>query len=166
VARTAAGFLAEGLTIGQPAVVVASAGRCAAIAQRLSALGLPEELPQTGQLHLFDRTKTLSSLMVHGTVDAERLSRAANAMIQRALNGRKSGTIRAYGEIADLLWERGHAEAAIRLEAVWNELAKLYDIAVLCGYAVDRFYKPSQLRIQSVCDQHTHVIPFPKPLTA
>lgn len=168
IVRSAASFLAEGLVVGEPAVLVVSPSRCEAILKGLRDLGLPKELLLPTQLRVFDRTEVLATFMIDGVIDPERVQEGANAMMQRALGGRTEGRIRAYGEIADLLWETGRAEDAIRLEKIWNQLARTYDVAVLCGYAAKHFTKPARarLRMQAVCDQHTHVIPFPQPLTA
>lgn len=168
VVRSAASFLAEGLVTGQPAVLVVSPTRRDAIMQGLKNLGLSKDLLLPTQLHVFDRTDALASFMVDGAIDSTRVNQGANAMMQRALGGRTAGRIRAYGEIADLLWETGRAEDAIRLEQIWNQMARAYDIDVLCGYSAGHFSKPAhaRLRMQSVCDLHTHVIPFPQPLTA
>ena len=57
----------------------------------------------------------------------------------------------------DLLWKDGLAEAAIRLEMLWNKLAAKYRFALLCGYSMGNFYKQAE-RFQSVCQEHSHVI--------
>jgi hypothetical protein len=35
---------------------------------------------------------------------------------------------------------QGNAEAAIRLEHLWNEIAKSYDLDVFCGYPLSSFH--------------------------
>jgi hypothetical protein len=49
--------------------------------------------------------------------------------IRLASRGRENATVRAYGEMVDLLWKDGLEEAAIRLETLWNELANTHVIA-------------------------------------
>ena len=46
----------------------------------------------------------------------------------------------ACGECAPLLWARGNAEAAIRVEHLWNEIVKSYDVDVFCGYPLGSFH--------------------------
>jgi hypothetical protein len=45
--------------------------------------------------------------------------------------------IRIYTEIANMLWEAGDTEAAIRLEELWNALAGAYTFSLFCGYTMD-----------------------------
>ena len=40
----------------------------------------------------------------------------------------------ACGECAPLLWAQGKADAAIRLEHLWDEIAKSNGVDVLCAY--------------------------------
>jgi len=45
--------------------------------------------------------------------------------------------VRAYGEMVDVLWQRGERDAAIRLEEFWNDLARLQTFSLLCAYCID-----------------------------
>ena len=61
--------------------------------------------------------------------------------------------------MVDLLWQRGNADAAIRLEILWNQLASHYEFSLMCGYAVGHFYKETRdPRCVEVCAQHSHVL--------
>lgn len=42
--------------------------------------------------------------------------------------------VRAFGEMVSLLWEAGLVNAAIEVEAMWNELASQYPFSLCCGY--------------------------------
>jgi hypothetical protein len=64
--------------------------------------------------------------------------------------------IRAYGEMVDVLWRQNQTAAAMRLEALWNDLARIYQFQLLCGYAMGSFYKGSS--IDDICGLHSHVI--------
>ncbi len=88
--------------------------------------------------------------------DTKRFEAAGTAVIQRACGGRTDCTIRAYGEMVDVLWKKGQAVAAVRLEMLWNKLAATEDFSLLCGYAMGNFYKGTQQ--QEICDHHTHVV--------
>jgi hypothetical protein len=50
---------------------------------------------------------------------------------------RKHGPVRAYGEVAGLLWRVGKREAAIELEVCCNRLRGSVDFEMLCGYGID-----------------------------
>ena len=47
--------------------------------------------------------------------------------------------IRAFGEMVDLLCERGNPSAAAALEELWNRLARRRSFSLLCGYRIDVF---------------------------
>ena len=155
--RIVAGFLAEGLRGTQPALVIATPEHRAGISEALRTQGLDiDALQSSGDLLLLDAEETLATFMVDGMPDAKRFQVAGTDVIQRACRGRKDCTIRAYGEMVDVLWKKGQSVAAVRLEMLWNKLAASQDFSLLCGYAMGNFYKGSQQ--QEICDQHTHVL--------
>jgi len=51
----------------------------------------------------------------------------------------KHARVAACGEGAALLWVQGNTEAALRLEHLWDEIAKLYDVDILCEYPLASF---------------------------
>lgn len=161
LAATAAGFLAEGIEMAQPALVVATASHTAHIVAALKLKGLDvAALKRTGELNMFDARKMLSSFMVGRMPDPLLFKSNVGDAIDRLCVHRRPSPIRAYGEMVDLLWQDGNAEGAIRLEILWNQLASHYEFALLCGYAVGHFYKEGVgMRFQEVCDQHSHVVP-------
>ncbi len=162
LATTVAGFLDEGIKIGQPALVIATSTHGAVISGRLRALGHNVvALKERGELQFFDARKMLSAFMVEGMPDPLLFKSNVGTLIERICAGRLPCPIRAYGEMVDLLWQDGNSEAAIRLEILWNRLASDYEFALLCGYAVGQFYKETQRDsgYQSICGVHSHVVP-------
>lgn len=156
--RTVAGFLGEGFAVGQPALVIATPAHRDGILAELGSRDIDVEgIEATGDLLLLDARDVLSSFMVEGMPDATRFNKQVAAAIERLCRGRVDCTIRAYGEMVDVLWQDGLTNAAIRLEMFWNQLAMTHDFSLLCGYAMGSFYKDAGLR--DVCDQHSHVIP-------
>jgi len=68
--------------------------------------------------------------------------------------------VRVYGEMVDILWQRGEQQAAIRLEEFWNELGKLQTFSLLCAYGIDPLEAASYgAALDAVCRCHTHLIP-------
>ena len=67
-----------------------------------------------------------------------------------------ASTIRAYGEMVDVLWKRQQTEAAIRLETLWNDLARWHRFGLLCGYAIGNCYQGSATA--DICAVHTHSV--------
>ena len=165
---TVASFLAEGLVARQPAIVIATAAHRAAIEEHLCGRLIDcEAAKRQGDLLLLDAEETLGLFMVNGQPDRDMFEANIGRMIEQALAGRTRVTVRAYGEMVDVLWKRGESEAAINLEILWNRLAAKYDFALLCGYAMGSFYKQTKRRADVVA-LHSHVVdsvvvPFPQP---
>lgn len=59
-----------------------------------------------------------------------------------------------------LLWQQGNAEAAIRLEQYWNDLAKTHSFSLLCGYPLGGFNREHHREsFARICSEHRAVIP-------
>jgi hypothetical protein len=93
--------------------------------------------------------------MEDGLPNPDRFREVATAALRRVGGGRET-TIRAYGEMVDLLWKDGRSAASIKLEMLWNKLAGTHDFSLLCGYAMGNFYK--DVTIEDVCRHHTHLV--------
>ena len=79
------------------------------------------------------------------------------SVFEKLLDKRQYLLVRAFGEMVDLLWKDGNADAAIRLEELWNELATKYQYSLLCGYSVDNFlHDAGAAAFRRVCDYHTN----------
>ena len=116
LAETVARFLAAGLNIGEPAIIVATPSHTAAVKQRLEALGLdPQELRRTGELQFLDANKLLSAFMVNGVPDPFLFKSSVGDVIERLCRGRTPCPIGAYGEMVVLLWQDGNQDGAIKL---------------------------------------------------
>ena len=151
-------FLSEGLAAGQPAIVVATPDHTSAIVDALgSHLIDVARARHYGDLVLLDAEETLGTFMHNGTPDQILFQRHVGALMEQTLRGRGRTPLRAFGEMVDVLWRRGQADAAIRLEALWNDLATIYSFSLLCGYAIGSFCKDAS-RIEEVCHEHTHVL--------
>lgn len=155
--RTVADFLGEGLALGQPSLVVATPAHRNGVLAELRARHFDvDQVQDSDDLLLLDARDVLATFMVEGMPDATLFKTHVPAAIDRLCGGRKDRTIRAYGEIVDVLWQDGLTAAAIRLEMFWNQLAMTHDFSLLCGYAIGHFYKDAGMR--DVCEQHSHVI--------
>jgi hypothetical protein len=77
-------------------------------------------------------------------------------VLAEACHGREDCSVRAYGEMVDLLWKDGSQKAAIRLEMLWNQLAQTREFSLLCGYSMGNFYKKAG--IEDIFCQHSHIL--------
>jgi hypothetical protein len=154
--RIVSGFIAEGLALNQPALIIATQPHIGAIVHNLEGATIDvERLKKKGDLLLLDARETLAAFMVNGQPDADFFKASATRALEQLGRGRAT-TIRAYGEMVDVLWKDGMSAAAIKLEMLWNRLANTHDFSLLCGYAMGNFYKDAT--IDDVCRHHTHVV--------
>jgi hypothetical protein len=157
---TVAGFLGKALIDGQPAILIATEAHRTPILEYLKGLLIDVDKAQrAGDLILVDAHRALSTFMVDQEPDAAAFEASVGAIIADLLKRRATGVmIRAYGEMVDVLWKARQFEAAIRLELLWNKLAKQFGFALLCSYAMGAFYKQTE-HCEEVLRQHAHVLP-------
>ena len=152
-----AGFLAAGFDDGDPAVVIATPEHLLTIERELRARSIDvDAIRRAGDLALLDARETLAEFMRDGRPHAATFKAVAGRIIARVCRGRTTCTVRAYGEMVDVLWKDGLEAAAIRLETLWNDLANTHEFKLLCGYSMGNFYKGAAIdRIKGV---HSHLV--------
>jgi hypothetical protein len=161
-----AGFLGDGLAAGHPAIVIATPVHTSGISSRLATRGFDvDEMTRTGELTVADASAMLTLFMEDDLPSSQRFVTAVEPLLERAAAKGTGTTVRAYGEMVDLLWKAGRTTAATRVEMLWNELARRRAFSLLCGYAMGNFYKNAA--VEDICRQHSHVYTDrgPTPLT-
>jgi hypothetical protein len=155
--RIVAEFLAEGFADGHPAVIFATPEHRDALEIALRARGTDvDALKDAGNLALLDAREALAGFMVDGMPDAAKFRQMAGRVLDELCQGRSDCTVRAYGEMVNVLWKDGLSAAAIRLETLWNELANSHDFKLLCGYSMGNFYKGAAM--DDIKAQHSHLV--------
>lgn len=154
-------FIADALRSGNVAIVVLTESHRDGIAMRLKAQGLDvDAATQQGTYIQLDVAKMLSKFMVNDMPDSARFFEAALGLIQSAskvARGEHSRLV-ACGEGVAFLWAEGKADAAIRLEQLWDEVATTFQVEILCGYALSSFHGEEDEKVfQSICAQHSAV---------
>ena len=152
-------YVATGLAHGEGVVLIAAAGHREGFVGELERLGAyPAEAAARGQLLWLDAEQTLADLTAGGSLDWQRFHAAIGGLIARLRL--EYPAVRAYGEMVDLLWQRGEQDTAIRLEEFWNELASLQTFSLLCAYRMDPLDGSAYPgALECVCRLHTHLIP-------
>ncbi len=154
-------FIAPFLISGDSVIVVATESHRNGLFSKLQARGLDiSRFVEHGNYIALDVAETLSTFMVNDRPDPLRFSKAVNDVIQRAADAAKGEHIRigACGECAPVLWAQGKAEAAVRLEQLWDEMAKTYKVDIFCGYPLVDFQgKEGRNMFKRVCAEHTAV---------
>ena len=156
--RLVGGFLAAGLSAGDPAIVIATPPHREQILSDLAERAINvQKARRVGELVVLDVDDTLGAFMLDGTPDATLFDSYMSTILTQMMRVRPRATIRAYGEMVDVLWKAGRGEAAIKLETRWNALASRHPFSLLCGYSMGRFYKQPDF-FDQVCAQHDEVI--------
>lgn len=152
-----AGFLADGIAGGEPAIIIATPDHRAALLHELGAMAFePRALVCRATVLLLDPGETLRMIMRNGLPDPALFSQTLGDIIAAATQAAPGSTVRIYGDLMDVLWKRGQKAAAIRLEVLWNELAARQPFRLLCGYALDNGYGAPEL--QDICGQHSEAV--------
>jgi signal transduction histidine kinase/ActR/RegA family two-component response regulator len=160
-----AGFLAEGLAVGDPAVIIARASSYDGFRGRLNAQGLDiESARRAGRVTVLDAEETLSLIMSGAMPDPERFKAHIGGAIEQSCGGWPAAGQRpkvwAYGEMVDVLWGDGNPKGAVRLEELWNDLARTHSFSLLCAYRMTRFSNQAHIHdFDEVCRQHARVVP-------
>ena len=154
-------FIAAALEAGDVAIVVATESHRDSLVERLKAQGLDIDAAiRQGTYIPVDVAKMLSTFMINGMPDSGRFFEIVGPFITAAAKAGKKEhpRIAACGECAPLLLAEGKADAAIRLEQLWDQIATIYEVDILCGYASSTFRGEEDAHIfQSICAEHSAV---------
>jgi PAS domain S-box-containing protein len=155
-------FIGPALGAGNAAVIIATKVHRDGLQQRLTARGLDtQSASKEGRYVALDTPETLSKIMVEGMPDGARFFEVVGETIARtrALLKGASPEIAVFGEMVSLLWTEGKIEAAIRLEQLWNELAKKHSFSLRCAYPVANFCgEKNALSLIRICAEHSAVV--------
>jgi PAS domain S-box-containing protein len=109
---------------------------------------------QSGDLVLLDAHDTLARFMIGDRPDAGRFREILGGVIERAGRGRHE--VCAFGEMVDVLWQRGNVDAALELERLWVELARAHDFRLLCAYTIASAFRIAPERFDELHHLHDH----------
>jgi hypothetical protein len=154
-------FLDAGFRAGEPAVVIAGSDHWEAFRAELERRSHDvDELQEQGLLTCRDADETLASFMDGDGPSAERFEEAVGGLLDEVAGRFPEQTIRAFGEMVDLLFQRDNQAAAIALEELWNRALVSRRCALLCGYELDVFDLETQTSVlPEILGSHTHQRP-------
>ncbi len=154
------GFIGAGLGVGATCIVIATKTHREGLEERLQATGLDlAAASRRGTYLALDARETLSMFMVDGLPEPERFAEVIGSLIERAVKGQRR--VRIFGEMVAQLWMERNQEAAIRLEALWNELYhRSHSFSLFCAYPIHDFRGEGYGEpFTEICQQHSQVIP-------
>jgi hypothetical protein len=155
LAETVAEYVGSGLRGGESVLIVARPAHFELFKRNLAEA---RAAGRSGQLRYFDAEDTMAKFMRDGMPDWNSFHQAVGGLI--AGLRLQYPAVRVYGEMVDVLWQRGERDAAIRLEEFWNELARLQTFSLFCAYRLDNLDPDAYGgALECVCHAHTHMIP-------
>ena len=154
-------FISGALEAGSAVIVVATESHRRSLHKRLEMLGPNMDVAIKKGIYIpLDVHEMLSKIMVNGLPDPGRFWKAVSSLVEpaaKAVSGKHPG-VAACGECAPLLWLEGKAEAAVRLEALWDDAAKRFGLSILCGYPLESFRnRDGRTVLSRICAIHSTV---------
>ncbi len=159
--RAVCRFAACALANGEGVILVPTAAHWAAFRPRLEAEGVDIDASQArGQLTVVDADELLPHFMRDAMPDAPVFLGLAGDVIAKARGDGRYPKVRWWGEMVNVLWERGNVAASMALEDQFDRLAHEHEIAIFCSFVMDNFNGEVHARMLPRLGQnHSHLIP-------
>jgi CheY-like chemotaxis protein len=159
--RAVCRFAAAAIANGEGVILVPTVAHWDAFRPRLESEGVDVKAAEKrGQLTIVDADNLLPTFMRDGMPDSPVfLGLAANVVSQARGNGRYT-KVRWWGEMVNILWERGEVAASMQLEDLFDHLAEEQNIAIFCSFLMDNFNGDVHARmLPRLGENHSHLIP-------
>lgn len=153
-------FAASSLRAGKSVIAVCDAARRRELARRFTAQHIDiDALAAADRYIAIDPSDVVTPLMVDGMPDDTLFWKAAITLIGRAARASRLSppAVAAFGDAAPGLWRAGQVDAAVRLEQLWDEFIQVFNVEVVCGYAMDWLGDPPPDAHQRLCAAHSTV---------
>ena len=148
--RAVCRFAGAAIANGEGIILVPTLSHWNAFRPRLEAEGVDVEAArERGQLTVVDADELLPRFMRDGMPDSPVFLGLAADVIRQARAGGRYGTVRWWGEMVNVLWERGDVAASMNLEDLFDQLGEEQDVALFCSFLMDNFNG----------EVHTHMLP-------
>lgn len=159
--RAVCRFAGAALANGEGIILVPTLSHWNVIRPRLEAEGVHVEgARERGQLTVIDADEFLPRFMRDAMPDSSVFLGLAGDVIGRAHAGGRYETVRWWGEMVNVLWERGDVAASMNLEDLFDRLAKQHDIAIFCSFLMDNFDGEVHAHmLPRLGTNHSHLIP-------
>ena len=158
-AECVAAFLADGVRAGEPAIVVARPANWTAMVEQLEVQGIPVKQAMTdGLIVMKQADDTLRRISRNGSPAADAFDAVVGKTVANLAQRGRGRRVRAYGEMVDMLAQRGELADAMSLEAMWNGLGERVPFFLMCGYAAAHFVASATHRaLREICAAHSSV---------
>ena len=153
-------YLLPAIQDGGVAIVVATPDHRRSFEGYLAGAGVDVAAACARGYLALDASETMRGFMVADRPDPAGFWQAISPLLRQAAQAGRP--VRVFGEMVSLLWDAGLIDAAIEVEAMWNELGAQYPFSRLCAYPAQRAACAHQLdALTEVCRAHTQVTGVP-----
>jgi CheY-like chemotaxis protein len=159
--RAVCRFAAAAIGNGEGVILVPTVAHWDAFRPRLESEGVDvKAAEQRGQLTIVDADNLLPTFMRDGMPDSPVFLGLAQNVVSQARGDGRYPKVRWWGEMVNILWERGDVAASMDLEDLFDQLAHEQDIAIFCSFLMDNFNGDVHARmLPRLGENHSHLIP-------
>ncbi len=156
-------FLCTTVSEGKSVIVCATPPHVAAVHQKMQAHHIDvQQLERTGRFITLDAADTLLKFMNSDLLDQRKFESLLGPVIRQAEAAAvaKNSRVTIVGEMVALLWAAERVDATIKLEQLWNALARTHSFHLRCAYPASGFQgKLMHQAYTSICAQHSKIMP-------
>jgi hypothetical protein len=159
--RAVCRFTRAALDNGEGVILVPTLAHWDAFRPRLEAQGVDVEAAKArGQLTIVDADELLPRFMREAMPDGPVFLGLAADIISRSRAAGPYRKVRWWGEMVNVLWERGDVSASMHLEDLFDQVSHQEDIAIFCSFVMDNFDGKVHTRmLPRLGENHSHLIP-------
>ena len=159
--RAVCRFAAAAIANGEGVILVPTIAHWDAFRPRLESEGVDVKAAEKrGQLTIVDADNLLPTFMSDGMPDSPVFLGLAAHVVSEARGDGRYPKVRWWGEMVNILWERGDVAASMNLEDLFDRLADEQDISIFCSFSMDNFNGDVHARmLPRLGENHSHLIP-------
>jgi hypothetical protein len=159
--RAVCRFVGAGLTSGEGVILVSTLPHWHGFNAYLEDSGMNVEAARRrGQLTVVDADELLPRFMRDAMPDPTIFPGVFGDVMAEARARGGYQKVRVWGEMVNVLWERGDVDASMNLEDQFDQLIKKRDLAIFCSFLMDNFNDDVHTRmLPRLGTNHSHLIP-------
>ena len=154
-------LLGHALDVGESAVIIATQSHLDGIERKFDDAGLDLDAFRKARRYFpVNATELLPKLLFHGLPDQGGFDKLVGSLLSQAAETSKNGFVFAFGELVAVLCASKNPVGAVRMEQLWNELARTNQFSLYCAYPLAVVTSdPTLDAIFDICAQHSITIP-------
>jgi hypothetical protein len=160
--RAVCRFGVAALANGESFILISTVPHWNSWRRRLLAQGVDVDAArQRGQMTVLDAEEMLSRFIRDGMPHPATFLALATDVIAEARAGGRYPRVRLWGEMVNVLWERGNVAASMALEDLYDRhVARQHEVSTVCAFLMDNFHPDIHARmLPRLGTNHSHLIP-------